>query len=101
MTAVHVYLTLAAFLFCLGVFMVVTRRNGIMALIGIELMMNAANLNFVAFSTLFPEKASGHMAVLFILVVAACEVAVALAILLNAYKLFKTVEMDEINEMRS
>lgn len=101
MSALTVYLILGAFLFCLGLFVVFTRRNAIMALIGIELIMNAANLNFVAFARLHPEHFTGQMTVLFVMVIAASEVAVALAIVLNVYKQFKTVNLDEIDNMKS
>lgn len=94
------FLYLSAFLFCMGVLLVVTRRNAIMALIGVELILNAANLNFVAFSRFDPEMFSGQMAALFVIVLAAAEVAVGLAIILNVYKRFKTVNLDEINTLK-
>ena len=94
------YLLVGAFLFSLGVFIVTTRRNAIMALIGIELIMNAANLNFVAFASQDPERYEGQMAALFVIVIAAAEVAVALAIILNVYQQFKTVNMDEIDTLK-
>jgi NADH-quinone oxidoreductase subunit K len=100
MTPIEIYLSLSAFLFCVGVFMVLTRRNAIMALIGIELILNASNLNFVAFSRRSPDLFSGQMAALFVIVLAAAEVAVALAIVLNVYKRFKTVDMDEIDTLK-
>lgn len=101
MSALSVYLLCAAFLFCLGVFIVITRRNAIMALLGIELIMNAANLNFVAFAQLYPDRYQGQMTALFVIVLAASEVAVALAIVLNVYKQYKTVNMDEIDTMKA
>jgi NADH:ubiquinone oxidoreductase subunit K len=100
MSILDVYLLVGAFLFCLGVFIVTTRRNAIMALIGIELIMNAANLNFVAFASQDPERYEGQMAALFVIVIAAAEVAVALAIILNVYQQFKTVNMDEIDTLK-
>ncbi len=87
-------------LFCLGVFLVITRRNAVMALLGIELILNAANLNFVIFSRRDPDMIDGQMAALFVIVLAAAEVAVALAIVLNVYKRFKTVNIDEIDSLR-
>jgi NADH:ubiquinone oxidoreductase subunit K len=100
MSILDVYLLVGAFLFSLGVFIVTTRRNAIMALIGIELIMNAANLNFVAFASQDPERYEGQMAALFVIVIAAAEVAVALAIILNVYQQFKTVNMDEIDTLK-
>lgn len=87
-------------LFCLGVFLVITRRNAVMALLGIELILNAANLNFVLFARRDPDLIDGQMAALFVIVLAAAEVAVALAIILNVYKRFKTVHLDEIDSLR-
>lgn len=100
MSILDAYLLVGAFLFSLGVFIVTTRRNAIMALIGIELIMNAANLNFVAFASQDPERYEGQMAALFVIVIAAAEVAVALAIILNVYQQFKTVNMDEIDTLK-
>lgn len=100
MSAIEIYLSLSAFLFCVGVFIVLTRRNAVMALIGIELILNASNLNFVAFSRRSPDLFSGQMAALFVIVLAAAEVAVALAIVLNVFKRFKTVDMDEIDTLK-
>jgi NADH:ubiquinone oxidoreductase subunit K len=100
MSAIEIYLTLSAFLFCTGVFIVLTRRNAVMALIGIELILNASNLNFVAFSKRSPDLYSGQMAALFVIVLAAAEIAVALAIVLNVYKRYKTVDMDELDTLK-
>ncbi len=100
MSAMEIYLTLGAFLFCLGVFLVVTRRNAVMALLGIELILNASNLNFVAFGTQNPSMVEGQMAALFVIVLAAAEVAVAFAIVLNVFQRFKTVNLDEIDTMK-
>lgn len=94
------FLFAGAFLFCLGVFLVITRRNAIMALIGVELILNAANLNFVAFGRFDAEVMGGQMAALFVIVLAAAEVAVALAIVFTVYKRFKTVNLDEINSLK-
>jgi NADH-quinone oxidoreductase subunit K len=100
MSALELYLTLSAVLLCLGVFLVVTRRNAIMALLGIELILNAANLNFVAFSARWADGIDGQMAAIFVIVLAAAEVAVAFAIVLNVYQRFKTVNIDEIDTMK-
>lgn len=96
----HWYLLLGIVLFCLGVFLLLTRRNAIMALMGIELMLNAANLNFVAFAQGDRIDLDGQMAAVFVMVLAAAEVAVALAIVLNVYQRFKTVEIEKVSELK-
>ncbi|MCB9231719.1 MAG: NADH-quinone oxidoreductase subunit NuoK [Bacteroidia bacterium] len=93
------YIIIGIFLFCLGVFAVITRRNTVIALIGIELMLNAANLNFVAFGRMQVNPFEGQMAALFVIVLAAAEVAVGLAIVLNVYKRYRTVNLDEIDTL--
>lgn len=94
------YIPLSIGLFCLGVLLMITRRHVIMALMGIELMLNAANLNFVAFSQGDRADVDGQMAAIFVMVLAAAEVAVALAIVLNVYQRFRTVEVDEVSDLR-
>ncbi len=96
----HGYLLIGIILFCLGVFLVLTRRSAIMALMGVELMLNASNLNFVAFSQGDQVDLDGQMAAIFVMVLAAAEVAVALAIVLNVYQRFKTVEIERISELK-
>ena len=100
MIPVEYYLYLSAFLFCLGVFALITRRNSVIMLIGIELILNAANLNFIAFSQYDPVHQAGQMSALFVMVLAAAEAAVGLAIILNVYKRYKTVNIDEINTLK-
>lgn len=99
MTVTELLLYGGALLFCLGLFLVVTRRNAVMALIGIELILNGANLNFVAFARQDPEL-HGQMAGLFIIVLAAAEVAVSLAIILNVYKRYNTVNLDVLDNLK-
>jgi NADH-quinone oxidoreductase subunit K len=94
------YIPLSIALFCLGVLLVITRRHAIMALMGIELMLNAANLNFVAFSQGDQLDLDGQMAAIFVMVLAAAEVAVALAIVLSVYQRFQTVEIDQVSDLR-
>ncbi|MEM6379576.1 MAG: NADH-quinone oxidoreductase subunit NuoK [Bacteroidota bacterium] len=90
------FLAFAVVLFVVGVALVLTRRNIIMALMGIELMLNAANVNFVAFAQYDLLKLDGQMATLFVMALAAAEIAIALAIVLNVYKRFRTVRLDKI-----
>ena len=92
------YLLTSALLFSIGLAVVVTKRNVIVVLMGIELMLNAVNLNLVAFSKNDPNL-QGQMFAMFVIVVAVCESVVALAIILKAYDYFKTVNLDEISEV--
>lgn len=94
-------LIVAALLFSIGLAVVVVKRHAIVVLMGVELMLNAANLNLVAFSQYDPNRLQGQMMTLFVLVVAAAEAAVALAIVLQVYRHFRTVQLDEINELNN
>jgi NADH:ubiquinone oxidoreductase subunit K len=93
-------LFLSALLFAVGLTVVIVKRNAIMVLLGIELMLNAANLNLVGFNRLYPERSDGQMFVLFVIVVAVCEAAVGLAIILRVYKYYHTVVPDEVSELK-
>lgn len=92
------YLIVSAILLGIGIFMVLTKAHNIMILMGIELMFNAANINMVAFSN-YHHKIDGQVFVLFIILIAACEAAVGLAIILQAYRYFRTIETAKINEL--
>ena len=94
------YLVIAALLFCLGLLAVLTRRNGIALLMGIELILNAANINFVAFSYYVTHTLGGHVFVVFVILLAAIEAAVALAIVFAIYKHFHSVEVPNVNVMK-
>jgi NADH-quinone oxidoreductase subunit K len=93
------YLTISAILFALGLFAVMTRRNAIVILMGVELILNAANINFLAFSK-WNGGMEGVMFSLFVIVLAAAEAAVALAIIINIYKIFNTVDVSSIDSMK-
>jgi NADH:ubiquinone oxidoreductase subunit K len=93
------FLLLSALLFSIGIGIIVIKRHTIMILMGIELMLNAVNINLIAFSRNDPSL-SGQSMSLFVMVVAAAEAVVVLAIVLLAYKHFKTVNMDEFSEMK-
>ena len=80
------YLFVSVVLFSLGLFGVITRRNGVAVLMGIELILNAANLNFLAFARFGGMNMAGHVYALFVIVLAAAEAAVALAIIINIFK---------------
>lgn len=94
------FLIVSSILFGLGLFGVVTRKNAVLVLMGIELILNAANINFIAFSRFGNFGASGQLMALFVIVLAACEAAIALAIVLNIYKTFSTVNVDEIDTLK-
>ena len=102
MTPLPCYLLLSALLFSIGLAGALTRRNAIIVLIGIELMLNAANLNFVAFWRYgeHPEALTGVMFVIFSIGVAAAEAAVGLALIISIYRHYKTTDVNEINSMR-
>jgi NADH:ubiquinone oxidoreductase subunit K len=93
------YLLVGAFLFSIGIAMVVVKRNVIMVLMGIELMMNAVNINLVAFGRNDPNI-QGQMFALFVIVVAVCEAVIALALVLKVFEHFKTIDLDKINELK-
>ena len=102
MNPLAAYLILAAFLFAIGLAGALSRRNAIIVLIGIELMLNAANLNFIAFWRYGsnPEAIAGVMFVIFSIAVAAAEAAVGLALIIAVYRHFKTTNLDQIHTMK-
>lgn len=95
------YLVLALVLFCIGLYGVLTKRNVIIVLICIELMLNAANINLVAFSKYgVTPSITGQIFSLFTITIAAVEAAVGLAILMALYRNRKTVNIDEMDSMK-
>lgn len=94
------YLFISTILFALGLFAVITRKNAIMVLMGIELILNAANINFVAFARYGNFGFQGQLMALFVVILAAAEAAIALAIVLNIYKVFSSVNVDEIDRLK-
>ena len=100
MQDLNTYLFVAAILFSLGVFGVMTRRNGIAILMGVELILNAANINFVAFSRFGGMNLDGHIFALLVIVLAAAEAAVALAIIINIYNNMNTINVDEASALK-
>lgn len=93
------YLLLSAFLFCCGVLGVVVRRNAIVVFMSIELMLNSVNLTLVAYSS-FLGDTTGQMLVFFVMVVAAAEAAVGLAIIISLFRNKQTVNIDELNILK-
>jgi NADH-quinone oxidoreductase subunit K len=102
MSPLSAYLTISALLFAIGLAGALTRRNAIMVLIGIELMLNAANLNFIAFwrFSAHPEALAGLMFVIFSIAVAAAEAAVGLALIIAIHRHYKTTDVTQIDSMR-
>ena len=95
------YLIFAAALFCIGLFGVLARRNAIAILMGIELMLNAVNVNLIAFwRYATPEKIYGQVFAVIVFAVAAAEVAVGLAIFISVYRLRGTVSADDIDLLK-
>ena len=99
---VECYLILSTLLFFIGVYGFIARRNLIGILLSIELMLNAVNINFVVFNRfLHPGQLEGYMYSLFIIVVAAAETAIAIAIIINIYRNMKNINVDSINELKN
>ena len=93
------YLLISAMLFCLGILAVSTRRNAISVLMGVELILNAGNINLVAFSKFSDTGFNGQVFALFVIILAAAEAAVALAIVLNIYRNHQTVTVDRMDSL--
>ena len=94
------FLIVSTLLFSMGIYAIVTRKNAIMVLMGVELILNSANINFIAFSRFGNFGLQGHLIALFVIVLAAAEAAIALAIVLNIYKTLSTVNIDEIDKLK-
>lgn len=92
---------LSGLLFALGVYGVLARRNAVLILMSVELMLNAVNINFIAFAAyLAPDKLTGIVFAIFVIVVAAAEVGLALAIILRVYRNERTANVDEVDLMK-
>lgn len=95
---VNQFLLLAAVLFCIGVYGVMVRRNGVLVLMSVELILNAVNLNLIAFSTI--HGIAGQAFALFVIAVAAAEVGVGLAMVLLIYRNRRSIDVDQLDELR-
>ena len=93
-------LVIAAALFCCGLYTILTRRNAVAILMGVELVLNATNINFVAFSHYVSPLIGGQIFAVFVIVLAAAEAAVALAIFLRVFATTGTVEVDTADQLR-
>ncbi|OIJ11731.1 NADH-quinone oxidoreductase subunit K [Anaerobacillus alkalidiazotrophicus] len=101
MVPVQLYLALAAILFCIGLYGVLTRRHLVIVLVSVELMLNAVNINLVAFSSIGPfANITGQVFTLFVVTVAAAEAAVGLAILIALYRNRKSIDVIKQDLMR-
>jgi NADH-quinone oxidoreductase subunit K len=94
------FLIVSAVLFALGIYGIVTRKNAILVLMGVELVLNSANINFIAFARYGAGNLDGQVAAIFVIILAAAEAAVALAIVLNMYHRFQTVNVDEVSSLK-
>ena len=93
------FLVLAAILFCIGVYGVLARRNGVLVLMSVELMLNAVNINLVAFSA-YLHNAAGQVFALFVITIAAAEVGVGLAIVLLIYRNLHSPDLDRVEQLK-
>lgn len=112
MISLQSYLIVAAAVFCLGLYNIMTRKNAVAILMGIELILNAANINFIAFNRFitsthmngyavkYDVMLHGHLMGVFVIVLAAAEAAVALAIIINLYKGLGSVNVNEASSLR-
>ena len=94
------FLVVSTLLFSMGIYGIVTRKNAVMVLMGVELILNSANINFIAFTRYGNFGMQGHLIALFVIVLAAAEAAIALAIVLNIYKTLATVNVDEVDSLK-
>ncbi len=95
------FLVISTLMFFIGIYGFLTRKNLITMLMSIELILNAVNINFVAFNKyLYPQNLQGHFFTLIIIAIAAAEAAVAIAIIINIYRNFKSIDVDQVDEMK-
>ena len=100
MIGLNHYLFVSAALFSLGVMGVLTRKNAVNVLMGIELILNSANINLVAFSRYSAASMDGQIFAVFVIIIAAAEAAVALAIVLSMYRIVKSVNLDQADTLK-
>jgi NADH-quinone oxidoreductase subunit K len=95
------FLVVSTLMFFAGVYGFLTRRNLITILMSVELILNSVNINFLVFNRfLYPDKLQGHFFSLFIIAIAAAEAAVAIAIIINIYRHFNTINVEDVDKMR-
>tara|TARA_B100000959_G_scaffold261069_1_gene298245 strand:+ start:712 stop:1029 length:318 start_codon:yes stop_codon:yes gene_type:complete len=99
--SIYYILTMSTIMFFIGAYGFLTRKNLITMLMSIELILNAVNINFVAFNKyLYPENMQGHFFSMFIIGIAAAEAAVAIAIIINIYRNIQNIDVENINQMK-
>ena len=99
--SIHYILTMSTIMFFIGAYGFLTRKNLITMLMSIELILNAVNINFVAFNKyLYPENMQGHFFSMFIIGIAAAEAAVAIAIIINIYRNIQNIDVENIDQMK-
>ncbi|MBS1519195.1 MAG: NADH-quinone oxidoreductase subunit NuoK [Bacteroidetes bacterium] len=95
------FLILSTLMFFIGVYGFLTRKNLITILLSVELILNSVNINFVAINKyLYPENLGGHFFAMFVIAIAATEVAVAIAIIISLYRKLKMIDVENVNEMK-
>jgi NADH:ubiquinone oxidoreductase subunit K len=101
-TTLQIFLVVSAALFCIGLLAALSRRHAIFILIGIEMMLAAANINFIAFWRYAPQPAepTGVMVAIFAIAIAAAEAAVGLAMVIAVYRHFRTTNVDQLNQLK-
>ncbi len=99
---IEYYLIVSAVLFCIGLWVALSKRNAISVLMGVELMLNAANVALVTFSrfSVSPVPLTGHVFVIFVITVAAAEASVALAMAVSVYRMRATIDVDELDTLK-
>ena len=101
MITLQSYMVIASALFCIGLYNVMTRKNAVAILMGIELILNSANINFVAFNRFISSvNLDGHLMAMFVIALAAAEAAVALAIIINLFRNLGTVNVNEASSLK-
>lgn len=97
----EIYIYISLLIFATGLAVVITKRNAIFVLIGIEMMLNAANLNFITFNYFGGKEVDGQLFALFVIMLAAAEAAIAMAIVLKVVKYYRTSNVDEIDSLKN
>jgi NADH-quinone oxidoreductase subunit K len=99
--SIYHIITVSTLMFFIGAYGFISRKNLITMLMAIELMLNAVNINFVAFNKyLHPENMQGHFYALFIIAIAAAEAAVAISIIINLYRNLHSIDVEDVNNMK-